>query len=144
MSFKPVPINSVFGHSTWSPFDSQEPLVGRTADSSSCTNPASLGGGSGQLDSASRDIPRRRQPDTGHGTAGSRATPWYEYRGAYQARCVSSGGNNVLEGPRNGAPPLYSTGALAPLWGLHQLDVNLALGNVVALVASETRAYLVR
>jgi hypothetical protein len=44
--------------------------------------------------------------------------------------------------PINGAQPLTSTGVLAPLWGLHPLDANLALGNLVSLIASETLAYL--
>jgi hypothetical protein len=35
-----------------------------------------------------------------------------------------------------------STGTLSPLWGLHPLDANLALGNIVSLIASETTAYL--
>ena len=43
-----------------------------------------------------------------------------------------------------GAAEPISTGALAPPWGLHPLDVNLALGDIVSLVASETKAYLVK
>ena len=51
--------------------------------------------------------------------------------------------NNYLQvTPINGAQPLTSTGALAPLWGLHPLDANIALGNMVSLIASETTAYL--
>ena len=46
-------------------------------------------------------------------------------------------------GPRHvsGAPPLISPGALAAQWGLHPLDAKLALGNIVSLISSETKAF---
>ncbi|MGD0385380.1 MAG: hypothetical protein ABSB73_04520, partial [Solirubrobacteraceae bacterium] len=75
------------------------------------------------------------------GQAGS--TPFFEYNDSYTAQCSQSNGNNFLDvTPINGAQPLTSTGVLAPLWGLHPLDANIALGNMVSLVASETTAYL--
>jgi hypothetical protein len=42
----------------------------------------------------------------------------------------------------NGAQPLTSTGVEAPYWELHPLDANLALGNIVSLITSETTEYL--
>ena len=140
----PPPPDSVFGHSTWSPVDAQEPLG--PGQAILCTNPAALGGGSGLLDSvfpvsfpdtAGVAIPPAEVP----GKAG--ATPWFEYNDSYSAQCVQSNGNNVLEVTAvGGAQPLLSTGALAPAWGLHPLDVNLALGDTVGLVGSESKAYL--
>jgi hypothetical protein len=138
----PPPPGAVFGSSTWSPVDVREPL--QPGQAILCTNPAALGGGSALLRSV---FPRSFPADAGLGVPreprGASAPPWFEYTKSYSARCVDSSAGNVLEvTPVNGAPPLISTGALAPVWGLHPLDVNLGLGDTVSLVASESRAYL--
>jgi hypothetical protein len=41
--------------------------------------------------------------------------------------------------PRDGAPTL--TPSPTPAWGLHLLDANIALGNLVSVVRSETSTY---
>ena len=65
--------------------------------------------------------------------------------GSYTAECAQSLDNHYLQvTPVNGAPPLLSTGVLAPDWGLHPLDANLALGNMVNLIAGQTTAYFAR
>ena len=142
----PAPVDSVFGHSTWSPTDVPLPLL--PGQEILCTNPAALGGGSAFLDSVfplafpafvGNAIPPSETPGR------KSATPWYEYRTSYRARCEHSNGNNILEVKAvNGAPALFSTGAEATLWGLHPLDVNLALGDTVRLVQSETKVFLAR
>jgi hypothetical protein len=111
-----------------------------------CTNPAALSGGSGLLDSVfpvsfppgnGVDVPSSEVP----GQPG--ATPFFEYNDSYTAQCAQSLNYNFLEvTPVNGASPLTSTGVQAPEWGLHPLDANLALGNIVNLVASETQTYM--
>ena len=136
----------VFGASTWSPVDAAEPL--QPGQAILCTNPAALGGGSALLDSvfpypfplsAGMPEPPAERPGS------TSPTPWFEYRSSDRARCVTANGSTVLEVTAvDGAAEPISTGALAPLWGLHPLDVNLALGDVVSLVASETKAYLVK
>ncbi len=140
------PVDSVFGHTPWSPTDAQLPLL--PGQQILCTNPAALGGGSGYLDSV---FPLAFPPAIGNEIPPSEtpknraATAWYEFRDAYRAHCEQSNGSTVLEVTGvNGAPQPYSTGALAPLWGLHQLDVNLGLGDAVHLVESEGKAYLAR
>jgi len=42
----------------------------------------------------------------------------------------------------NGAPT--PTPSPDPTWGLHLLDANIALGNLIALVRSEAAAYVRR
>jgi hypothetical protein len=37
-----------------------------------------------------------------------------------------------------------ASGKLLPDWGLHRSDVNLAIGNLLAVVGDETRAYLAK
>jgi pimeloyl-ACP methyl ester carboxylesterase len=140
----PLPPGALFGASTFSPTNAQEAL--KPGQAILCTNPAALGGGAGLLDSI---FPQSFPDDVGvpipalEVVGGSGATPWWEYNDAYSAQCVDADGGNFLEvTPVNGASPLLSTGVLAPLWGLHPLDVNLALGDIVSLVASETTAYL--
>jgi hypothetical protein len=140
------PVGADWGDNTHSPTNALGPLP--AGDSILCTNPAVLSGGSGVLESVfpvsfppgnGVDVPSSEVP----GQAG--ATPFFEYNDSYTAQCEQSNGNHYLEvTPINGAQPLISTGALAPLWGLHPLDANLALGNMVSLVASETAAYSAR
>ena len=140
------PMGNVFGDSTYSPTDASLPLL--PGQQILCTNPAALGGGSGYLDSV---FPLAFPPAIGNEIPPSEtlknraATAWYEFTDAYRARCEQSNGSTILEVTGvNGAPQPYSTGALAPLWGLHQLDVNLSLGDSVHLVESEAKAYLAR
>jgi hypothetical protein len=138
------PVGADWGDNTHSPTNFVGPVP--AGDAILCTNPTALGGGSGILESVfpvsfppgnGVDVPASEVP----GQAGS--TPFFEYNDSYTAQCAQSGANHYLQvTPVNGATPLTSTGALAPLWGLHPLDANLALGNMVSLIASETTAYL--
>jgi hypothetical protein len=100
-----------------------------------CTNPADLAGGSGPLDPY---FPRSAS------TATSITTPWVTYPGLYTAQCQSAGGATWLQvtaigGPADHRPRVSET--LGPLWGLHLDDVNLALGNLVSLVAQQEAAF---
>lgn len=114
-----------------------------------CTNPAALGGGTADLDSFI-------EPATMPGTLGGLGatilgpanlaglanvkTPWVEWEGRYQGECVNSGGSNVLMvSSKDGAPAL--TASPTPGWGLHIVDMNLPLGNLVDDVRSEAAHY---
>ena len=112
-----------------------------------CTNPASLSGGSGTLDSLYRtQLPT--QDVAGSTTNGifasdppTSSTPWIEFDGQYTARCIQSRGANVLMvTPLPHAPAL--TAAPSAAWGLHLDDPNVALGNLVTIVRSEASAYV--
>ena len=137
------PAGAVFGDTTWSATDARGTVP--PGDAILCTNPAALAGGAGTLESV---FPVSFPPGNGvlipsaevPGRAG--ATAWFGYDDSYSAQCTQSGASNFLEvTPLNNAPALTSTGALAPLWGLHPLDANLALGNIVSLISTETMAY---
>jgi uncharacterized protein YfaP (DUF2135 family) len=67
-------------------------------------------------------------------------TPWVGWDGWYNAQCVDSGGANVLEVTPTGSAPRL-TPEPDPTWGLHLVDVNIALGNLVSLVQQEEIAY---
>ncbi len=141
-------LHCVIAYSTFDHTPPKNSLFGRAyarGESVLCTNPAALSGGSGLLDpifptgalgltlSAGVRAPLRRLLSA----AGS---VWDSYPGAYRARCASAGGASVLEvTPRDGAPtpPPLPTAA----WGLHVLDANLALGNLVGIVGRQAAAY---
>ncbi len=110
-----------------------------------CTNPASLSGGSGSLSpyflSGSTDA---LGSDPGTGT--HMTTPWVAYPGRYTAACKTSGGATWLQVDASPGPddrPVVGQ-ALGPRWGLHLVDVNLALGNLVGLVQDQSTAFAER
>lgn len=113
-----------------------------------CTNPASLSGGAGRLDPVLPAEPFPLTTTIGLGTAiigqvrpaQPISTPWYSAPGAYEARCDSSDDADVLQiSPRGGAPDLLALPE--PGWGLHLVDGNIALGNLVNLVRSQIGSY---
>lgn len=111
-----------------------------------CTDPAALAGGSGVLDPILPTSPFAPGSSIGAGIAllGFRVpkvtTPWVSVPGAYSARCSDADGASVLEvTPREGAPVIHPSPD--PGWGLHLVDVNLALGNLIAVVHAEAAAY---
>ena len=102
-----------------------------------CTNPADLSGGAGALDPYFV-----RSGATGATTAVT--TPWVDYPDLYTAQCESAGGATWLKvddiaAAADRRPRVRQT--LGPTWGLHADDVNLALGNLVALVSAQEAAY---
>jgi len=105
-----------------------------------CVNPAALGGGTAHLDPylpslALRFLPGRHKLKV--------ATPWVSFPGEYSARCESSGNATWLQvTPTRGQdrrPPLVESGDA--LLGLHVLDLNIALGNLVRLVGDQAAAF---
>ena len=131
---QPVPNPSIFGRPL--------PILGtKTAPDEVvlCTNPGALGGGSALLDPIF--------PSGGITQLGTAvlppATVWSAAPGSYRARCSSANTANVLEiTPVAGAkaPP----SPLPPSWGLHLVDANIALGNLISDVRSEAAASLAK
>jgi hypothetical protein len=136
----------------FSTFDQPVPnpsLFGRTSVAGQhvlCTNPAALSGGAAKLALIAPSAPFA--PGTLiaagnallHLTLPHPSTVWFTQPGAYRAQCSSAGGANVLQiTPLAGAQT--ATPSPTPEWGLHLLDANIALGNLVADVQSESRAY---
>jgi hypothetical protein len=71
-------------------------------------------------------------------------TPWVSFSGGYTGRCESSGNAAWLQITHDQAgvdrrPDL--TALQRPILGLHVLDVNIALGDLVSLVRDEAAAY---
>jgi hypothetical protein len=111
-----------------------------------CTNPAALGGGAARLHPVFPSVPFA--PGTliaagisilGYATPAA-STPWVAIPGAFSGRCSSAGGAHVLRvAPRWATPELRPSPD--PTWGLHLVDANIALGDLVGLVGRQARAY---
>jgi hypothetical protein len=108
-----------------------------------CVNPAAPGGGTGAL------LPY--YPTTGLELLVGRAvpklgvaTPWASFPGQYSGRCVTGNGATWLQVDPVGGPGDKRLSVLSfasPTWGLHLVDVNIALGNLVALVGTQAAAF---
>ena len=134
------PANSFFGR----PTSSLNPFAQNAADLQVlCVNPAAMGGGAGKL------VPYF--PTSGLSTllgggvkVPAANTPFISYPDEYSARCESAGGATWLQLTRtSGASDQRPTlrAAQSPQWGQHVVDVNIALGNLVELVATEAAAF---
>ena len=127
---EPPPSNSLFGI----PGAGVSLLSGTTVSTGRqvlCTNPADLAGGSGSL---------RPYFPTSSVAPRSVPTPWVTYPDMYRSRCEHRGDATWLQvddvAPPGDPNPAVSQ-VLGPQWGLHLVDVNIALGNLVGLVRSE-------
>ena len=123
-----------------------------------CTNPAALGGGSGALhaylSSEGRTITGLSPAPPWVVPARPVATPWISVPGLLTARCTSNEHATFLEVTVNGNPSdprtddisgdLGAPGRVATDWGLHLIDVNLAMGNLVDIVGQQAKAWLAR
>jgi len=144
-------IGCVIAFSTFDQTPPNDTLFGRPPSTSKgdqvlCTNPAALGGGSGILDTISPSAPFAATSVLAAGikalgvTFPTPPTVWWTAPGDYSAKCETLNGATVLEiTPRNGAPtpkPSPTTG-----WGLHLLDANIALGNLLGIVKDQAAAF---
>lgn len=128
---QPPPADSLFGRVGQGVSDLAPHRTPTAGQSVLCVDPAAISGGTGAL-----------QPY--FPTRPNAATPWVSYPGLYTASCQQSGGATWLQvndvgGTADHRPRV--TQSLGPTWGLHLVDVNLALGNLVNLVRHQTAAY---
>ena len=133
----PPPQNTLFGQTL-------EPTL-----TGACTNPAALGGGSSEthayLSSGGATIagPRRTSPWVLSGAAVE--TPFVSVPGLLSAECTSNEHATYLEITVHGDPSDDRVddivGDITPQWGLHLVDVNLAMGDLVQIVQEQTAAW---
>jgi hypothetical protein len=134
----PPPADSLFGR----------PREG--GGTSVCVNPANVAGGPGELDAYLRN-----GPDSSWLTPAQQIdTPFVKVPGLLSAQCVEERGLSYLEvtvhadpdDPRADDIPgdVMRDGQIAAGWGLHLIDVHLAMGNLVELVRRQARAYVAR
>jgi len=131
-------------------------FFGRAGDGTraACVNPADLDGGPAPVEPYFLI-----EPPEGAllgGTAGAQpfsdpertdeiATPWVTYPDLVEAECVDDGDFTYLALTVHGDPDDPRTddigGDLTPEWGMHLIDANVAMGDIVRLVAAQARAY---
>jgi hypothetical protein len=132
-------------------------LFGRSADpakSGSCTNPARLGEGSAPLkaylSAQGRLIAMGGPPLKPWAADKIVDTPFVSVPGLLTAQCKSNEFSTYLEITVNGDPAdprvddiTGDLGGAKPLanWGLHLIDVNLAMGNLLDLVEAQSKTY---
>jgi hypothetical protein len=139
----PPPANTLFGK-----------VQGENV-AAACTNPAALGGGTGELhaylSATGETITRATPPKPWVLPERSITTPWVSVPGMLTARCTSNENATYLEvtvhadpsGHRTGdiIGDISANGQVLANWGLHLVDVNLALGNLVDIVGQQAKAW---
>ena len=143
----PPPANSRFGR------------VQNPAMEAVCVNPAQLSGG-GQLhaylsNAAPQIASSSAPPPAWVKGKPNPTTPFVSVPGLLTGQCVSKNGFNYLEAHVNANPAdpraddiagdvRGAGGAVAADWGLHLIDANIAMGNLVDVVGAESKAYLAK
>jgi Protein of unknown function (DUF3089) len=146
-----IQLGCVIAFSTFDQPPPADSLFGRTTVKGEhvlCTNPAALGGGSGMVTPIlpSKPFAPGTQIAIGnlllHIKQPMPSTVWSTEPGSYSARCSSAGGANVLQ-----LRALHGAQVASPSptkeWGLHLLDANIALGNLIAIVKREAVAFAI-
>jgi hypothetical protein len=132
-----------------------------------CTNPASLDGAAGPLKAyfSSRRTSPGSPGNSGTGIAKNNETGWLRngapiqtgfvtLPGMLTSRCVQDASSSYLEVSVHGDPAdqrapdiggdMVFNGRIQPQWGLHLIDMHLAIGNLVDIVGQQAAAYLKR
>jgi Protein of unknown function (DUF3089) len=120
-----------------------------------CTNPAALKGGSGELHAylSTRGSGASAAPVVQPWVKDAAAidTPFVSVPGMLTAECVSDDKGSYLAVTVHGNPAdprtdeitgdVVREGKVLPEWGLHLIDVNLSIGNLIDLVRDQTKVY---
>lgn len=118
-----------------------------------CTNPAAVGGGSAELHSyLTKDGPGNASNMMGEWAKGKTIdTPFVSVPGLISAECKFAHTGSYLAITLHGDPSdprtddivgdVVTNGQVQADWGLHLLDVQLAMGNLVDLVQAKAEAY---
>jgi hypothetical protein len=107
-----------------------------------CTNPANLAGGSGVLEP---HILTDELEFQGIGQQTGITTPWLTYPQMYAAECKFENGTSWLKvslvnGDAETRPVIPQVNGWS--YGLHNVDIAIALGNLVELVAGQGAAFV--
>jgi hypothetical protein len=139
----PPPSNSLFGR-----------VFGEGMEAA-CTNPASLSGGSGELKAylgAGQSTTSAAAPRPWVTPAQPITTPFVSVPGLLTGTCVSNEKGSYLAVKINANPAdprtddivgdIITNGQVQANWGLHLIDANVAMGNLVEIVGQQAKAYL--
>lgn len=141
----PPPPNSIFGRP-------RPPAAGMVA---ACVNPAALGGGPGELKayfgSGTELLAGNSSEPVPWAQGLTVTTPFVSVPGLLSAQCVSADGFNYLAVTVHSAPSdlrthdipgdIVRNGTVRSEWGLHLVDANLTIGNLLDVVAAQAAAW---
>ena len=139
---QPVPTPSLFGRP--STVAGVKPKPGTQV---LCTNPAALGGGTAPVDFITPSAPFDPQSILNAGILvlglpqPHPPTVWVDVPRGYRAHCSSANNANVLQITVFGGAKAPNPSP-TPDWGLHLLDAQITLGNLIGDVKSEAAAFL--
>jgi hypothetical protein len=134
-------------------------LFGKVSDPdmvAACTDPAALAGGNGELipyfSTQGRTIVGTSPLKPWVAEARAIGTPWVSVRGLLTAECKSNPNATYLaislhsdpQGRRTDEIPgdLAIDGQVQTNWGLHLVDMNLAMGNLIEIIGAQAKAWL--
>jgi hypothetical protein len=137
------------------PPDSRFGRVAEPNMTAACSNPAALGGGSAKLhsylSSRGRNI-AANEPAPWTTPEKKIDTPFVSVPGLLSAQCVANDSGSYLEVTVHGDPKdprvddivgdVMANGKVQKTWGLHLVDVNLAMGDLLNVVSQQSQAYL--
>jgi hypothetical protein len=132
----PPPSNSLFGRSDGPGLEA------------ACTNPANLAGGSGTLHpylpTDGKSLPILAPPSTIDWGAPV-STPFVALPDFISSQCAEHDGFHYLELTVHGDPadPRIDDigGDITPQWGMHLIDANVAMGDLVTITRSQAKAF---
>jgi pimeloyl-ACP methyl ester carboxylesterase len=136
------------------PADARFGKVEEPGMKAACVNPAALAGGSATVHSYFSDrtiMGTAMRPATVWAKGVDVKTPYVELPGLVSAECVSAGGFDYLAvtvhpdkaDPRADNIPgdLLVLGMPLKSWGMHLVDVNLTIGDLVSVVGAQAKVY---
>lgn len=123
-----------------------------------CTNPAALAGGSGELhaylSADGQTIVGTTPPKPWVSPERPAGAPWVIVPGLLTAQCKSNENATYLEVTVRGNPSdprtddiigdLNAGGQILADWGLHLVDFNVAMGNLVDIVEQQAKTWLAK
>ncbi|MGA2777648.1 MAG: DUF3089 domain-containing protein [Steroidobacteraceae bacterium] len=144
----PPPANSVFG----------KPRPPRPGMVAACVNPAALAGGAGELKAYFSSTPQLIAGHVAEPTPWAKnlsvATPYVSVPGLLSAECATTDQFNYLavsvhadsSDVRTSDIPgdLTHDGVVLTDWGLHLIDANLTIGNLLDVVDAEAKAWMAK
>ncbi len=120
-----------------------------------CTNPSTLAGGKGELNpylASKRSVAGKQEDYAWVTPAKAIDTPFVRVPGLVTGKCVNGEKSSYLavaikanpKDPRADDIPgdLIVGGNVIREWGLHLIDVNLGMGNLLEIVGKQSKAYL--
>jgi len=125
---------------------------------SACTNPAALAGGSGELRAYFSNgfgvIASEGPPKAWLNPSQSMSTPFVSVPGLLTSECVSNEKGSYLAVTVHGDPAdpraddipgdVMREGVAQADWGLHLIDVGVAMGNLIDIVHEQSKVYVAK